>query len=70
MRVIIVVTCFLSAVPLPVTAAFTSLGVWNMTGIERRAAARATTPPACAVPIAVRTLCWENTRSIATTSGL
>src|SRR5262249_24063659 len=28
-----------------------------------------TTPPTWAVPIAVRTLCWLNTRSTATTSG-
>ena len=57
MRVTIAVTCALSALPLPVTAAFTSLGVWNTTGMPRRAAASATTPPACAVPIAVLTLC-------------
>ena len=27
------------------------------------------TPPACAVPITVDTFCWENTRSMARTSG-
>ncbi len=64
-----VVTCCLSARPEPVTAAFTSLGVWNPTGSERRAALSATTPLACAVPIAVRTFCWLNTRSMATASG-
>ena len=63
------VTCALSARPDPVTAALTSLGVWKVTGSPRRAAASATTPPACAVPIAVRTLYWLNTRSTATTSG-
>jgi len=35
-----------------------------------RAAARSIAmPAACAVPITVRTLCWENTRSTATASG-
>ncbi|SLJ66444.1 Uncharacterised protein [Mycobacteroides abscessus subsp. abscessus] len=65
----IAVTCALSALPLPVTAALTSLGVWNTTGMSRRAAASAITPPACAVPIAVRTLCWAKTRSMATAPG-
>jgi hypothetical protein len=59
----------LPATPLPVTAALTSLGVWKCTSMPRRAAARAITPPACAVPITVDTFCWENTRSIAMTSG-
>ena len=63
------VTCALSALPLPDTAALTSLGVCQATGMERRAAASATTPDACAVPITVRTLCWLNIRSIATVSG-
>src|SRR5204863_9319565 len=62
-------TCALSALPLPVTAAFTSLGVCSATGIPRRAATRIAMPLACAVPITVRTLCWLNTRSTATTSG-
>ena len=48
------VTCALSARPLPVTAALTSLGVWKCTSMSRRAAASAITPPAWAVPIAGR----------------
>ena len=43
----------LARAPLPVTAAFTSLGVWKCTSMSRLAAASAITPPACAVPIAV-----------------
>ena len=66
----IAVTCALPAPPLPVTAALTSLGVWKCTSMPRLAAASAITPPACAVPITVDTFCWENTRSIAITSGL
>jgi len=62
-------TCSLPARPSPVTAALTSLGVWNATGTPARAASSATTPLTCAVPITVRTLCWLNTRSTATTSG-
>ena len=49
----IAVTCALSALPLPVTAALTSLGVWKCTSMPRLAAASAITPPACAVPITV-----------------
>src|SRR6185369_11605783 len=67
--VTIAVTCALSALPLPVTAALTSLGVWKCTSMSRLAAANAITPPACAVPITVDTFCWANTRSIAMTSG-
>ena len=67
--VTIAVTCALSARPLPVTAALTSLGVWKCTSMSRLAAARAMTPPACAVPIAVFAFWLANTRSIATTSG-
>ena len=65
----IAVTCALSAAPLPVTAALTSVGVWKCTSMPRLAAASAITPPACAVPITVVTFSWENTRSMATTSG-
>ena len=65
----IAVTWALSALPLPVTAALTSLGVWKWTSMPRFAAASAITPPACAVPITVDTFCWANTRSIAITSG-
>ena len=68
-RVTIVVTCSLSARPLPVTAALTSLGVCSATGSPRRAAQTIATAPAWAVPITVRTLCWLNTRSTATVSG-
>src|SRR6201994_109195 len=67
--VTIVVTCSLSARPLPVTAALTSLGVCRATGSPRRAAHTMATAPAWAVPITVRTLCWLNTRSTATASG-
>ena len=38
--------------------------------MPRRAAASAITPPACAVPITVRTFCWQNTRSIAIDVGM
>jgi hypothetical protein len=67
--VTISVTCALSARPFPVTAALTSLGVWKWTSMSRLAAARAMTPPACAVPIAVFALLLAKTRSIASTSG-
>ena len=69
MRVTIAVTWALSARPLPVTAALTSLGVWSATGMPRRAATTMAMPDAWAVPITVRTLCWANTRSTATASG-
>ena len=68
-RLTIRVTCSLPARPLPVTAAFTSLGVCSATGRPCRAAQTMATAPACAVPIKVRTLCWLNTRSTATVSG-
>src|ERR1017187_2519244 len=68
-RITMVVTWALSARPLPVTAAFTSLGVCRATGSWRRAAHSTATAPACAVPMTVRTLCWLNTRSTATASG-
>ncbi len=62
-------TCALSARPDPVTAALTSLGVCSATGMPARVAATSASPATCAVPITVRTLCWLNTRSTATTSG-
>ncbi len=65
----IAATCSLPARPEPVTAALTSLGVCRATGTPARAAASTATPAACAVPMTVRTLCWLNTRSTATTSG-
>ena len=68
-RITMAVTWSLPARPLPVTAAFTSLGVCIATGRPRRAAHTIATAPACAVPITVRTLCWLNTRSTATASG-
>ena len=68
-RITISVTWSLSARPLPVTAALTSLGVCRATGRPRRAAQTIATAPAWAVPITVRTLCWLNTRSTATVSG-
>jgi hypothetical protein len=68
-RTTMAVTCCLSARPLPVTAALTSLGVCRATGRPRRAAHTMATAPACAVPITVRTFRWLNTRSTATASG-
>jgi hypothetical protein len=68
-RITIAVTWALSARPLPVTAAFTSLGVCSATGRPSRAAHTMATAPAWAVPITVLTLCWLNTRSTATASG-
>ena len=68
-RVTIAPTCALSARPLPVTAALTSLGVCRATGMPRREAQSMATALAWAVPITVRTLCWLNTRSTATNSG-
>src|SRR5690625_4604885 len=68
-RVTIAVTWFLSAVPEPVTAAFTSEGVNKAVGISRRAAAAMATPDAWAVPITVGVLCWANIRSTAKWSG-
>ena len=68
-RVTIAPTWALSARPLPVTAALTSLGVCSATGMPRRAAATIATPLTWAVPMTVRTLCWLKTRSTATASG-
>lgn len=68
-RVTIAPTWALSARPLPVTAALTSLGVCRATGMPRRAAHSIATALAWAVPMTVRTLCWLNTRSTATNSG-
>src|SRR5690242_8783034 len=64
------VTASLLEVPLPVTAALTSDGVWSATGMPRRAAAAMTTPDAWATPMTVLTFNWEKTRSTARTSGL
>ena len=49
------VTASLLEVPLPVTAALTSDGVWSATGMPRRAAAAMTTPDAWATPMTVLT---------------
>ena len=68
-RVTIAVTCALSARPLPVTAALTSVGVCRATGMPRWPAMSRPMAAACAVPIAVRTLCWLKTRSMAIASG-
>ena len=62
-------TWALSARPVPVTAAFTSLGVCHATGSPASAAARTAAADAWAVPITVCRLCWLNIRSMATTSG-
>ena len=63
------VTWDLSARPYPVTAAFTSVGVYVCVGRLRRTAHSRATALACAVPMAVRTFTCEKTRSTATTSG-
>src|SRR5699024_2936457 len=68
-RITMCATCALSARPLPVTAALTSLGVCSTTRMPCRAADNMATPLAWAVPMTVRTLCWLNTLSTATTSG-
>ena len=62
-------TWALSARPVPVTAAFTSLGVCHATGSPASAAARTAAADAWAVPMTVCRLCWLNIRSMATTSG-
>ena len=69
MRVTIVVTWALSARPLPVTAALTSLGVCMARGRPRSAAASIATAEAWAVPMTLRRLAWANTRSTAIASG-
>ena len=65
----IAVTCALSARPLPVTAALTSVGVCRCTGMPRDAAASMATADACAVPMTLATLTSAKTRSMATASG-
>ena len=54
-RVTIVCTATLSAPPSPVTASFTSLGLYCTTGIPARAATTSASPLACPDAIAVRT---------------
>src|SRR5699024_9205247 len=68
-RTSIVWICFLSARPLPVTAAFTSEGVWSAVGMPRSAASSSAMPETWAVPITVEMLFWLKTRSTATASG-
>lgn len=68
-RVTIEVTWALSARPLPVTDAFTSLGVCITNGNPRRAAASIGTADACAVPMIPLMFALAKTRSTATTSG-
>ena len=65
----IAVTCALSARPLPVTAALTSVGVCIASGSPSRAAASIGTADACAVPMIPLMLALANTRSTATASG-
>lgn len=69
MRVIIAVTWALSARPLPVTAALTSLGVCSARGRPRLAAASMAIALACAVPMIVLTSPRAKTRSTAMASG-
>ena len=68
-RATIICTAALSARPSPVTASFTSLGLYSATGIPDRAAATSASPLACPTDIAVRTFAWNSTRSTATADG-
>ena len=68
-RVTIVCTASLSARPSPVTASFTSLGLYCTTGIPARAAATSARPLAWPTEIAVRALFWNRTRSTARADG-
>src|SRR5699024_7842750 len=61
----IVWICFLSARPLPVTAAFTSEGVCIAAGMPRSAASSSAIPETWAVPMTVEMLFWLKTRSTA-----
>ena len=65
-RVTIACTPALSARPSPVTASFTSFGLYCATGTPARAAATSARPLACPTDIAVRALTWNSTRSTAT----
>ena len=66
---IIICTATLSARPSPVTASFTSLGLYCVTGTEARAAATSASPLAWPTLIAVRALFWNSTRSTETADG-
>src|SRR5699024_1576971 len=58
--------CFLSARPLPVTAAFTSEGVCIAIGVPRSAASRIAIPEARAVPLTAERVFWLHARPTAT----
>ena len=66
---IIVCTASLSARPSPVTASFTSFGLYCVTGTPARAAATSASPLAWPTLIAVRALFWNSTRSTETADG-
>ncbi len=68
-RVTIACTAALSARPSPVTASFTSFGLYCATGTPARAAATSARPLACPTDIAVRALAWNSTRSTASADG-
>jgi len=59
----------LSAPPQPVTASFTSFGVYCTTSHPAAAASARASPLAWPTLIAVRTFTWKNTCSTATTLG-
>ena len=69
-RATMVCTCALSARPLPLIAALTSLGVCRATSRSWRAPANMATPITCATAITERIFSWANTRSMAITCGL
>ena len=69
MRITICPTCALSARPLPVMDALTSVGVCWATCRPARVPTSSTTPEACAVPMIELTSRRANTRSTAIASG-
>ncbi len=62
-------TWSLPALPHPVTACLTSLGLYWTTGMPASAAVARAKPLAWPTDIAVRALVWKSTRSTTTTSG-
>ena len=62
-------TCSFGAAPQPVTVSLTSLGEYSATSQPALAASASTMPLAWPTDIAVRTLVWNSTRSMATTVG-
>ena len=62
-------TCSLLAPPTPAMACFTWFGEYSTTSQPAAAASAITIPAAWATEMAVRTLTWNSTRSMATTAG-